>query len=1113
MHYIQAGKAEGRNAKTKEVQEATTVYNGTDYAAVYNYEYYRTNNTDLQSVFGEDSERYLEHFVQSGMSEGRQGSEEFSLSIYKANYADLQAAFGDNNVAYYMHYIQAGKAEGRNAKTLIAPVEGDYIITVDANGGYIGNDTSKNIAVYGGKTDYSLQSVFLENKIIVENSDMHKAFEGWYYDQALTHKVDIMEYVYPSTNITLYAKWVEAYVITFDANGGMFDTGDSIVQLKCIKGKTNYLFAPYAYSREEHKKYDGWTIDKEGTQPFDISNYKDEKDITVYAKWVDCVTVRFDSNGGCFEYINAIDGSTPEIYLMKCKVGDALGTHPYVSNKDPFKLFDGWYFDKEFTKKPDVEMMYLYEPKEDTIFYAKWRDKYRLTMDACGGYLMDDSEKTEIKTIPIIPGDTMSELYVNEPVHKDKHYKFDGWYWDKEYTKPANGYEVAEKDATVYAKWKECFVVTFDANGGYFSNPTSTIRQESYEDGSRYIDGGLPNIDAKDKIFSGWYSDKECTQEIRNGYFFIHGDMTVYAKWEDAYTVTFDGNGGVYGLYDPVTRKMYRKIAVGSNIGKHVETPYDKKNNGKYQFIGWSLNADGTNIVEDVEKYVPTSHVTLYARWHKRVKVTFDANGGQYADSVTQEVRLFNKDECLINSDEPEAASNDQTFAGWYFDKECTKPVGNNYVPINDITVYAKWSESYTITVNANGGSYNSWTDGYVNKETLIKKVVKGNAIGSINKPDKPQDDSNQTFWGWYLDEACTQMVEDLNTYVPTHDIKIYAKWARKPILTLDANGGYFYNSDDDKPTSKTYDMEVNEEIKGESYYAYKSDAVIDGWCLDKECTRPIGSSYRITGDVTLYAKWKYECTIKLVVEGGQFEDGSTEKELKWKANATGLELPNAIHPDQRIKLKKWTEVLVQGACMEYTPYELYNMPITSDMTLKVAWGNICYINYDTQGGKTLEPQETFAGDIIYSSSIPVNQVGESQWLRFEGWYLDKEYTIPFILGETYISQDTTFYAKWGEVTDSPDYMGPRQENEINALVEENAEPGVTTELETEAIQESEDESENSALENVEQETAEILQSETPEAETEVTIQEPTTEESTTEESTIQESESVENSN
>ena len=600
--------------------------------------------------------------------------------------------------------------------------------------------------------------------------------------------------------------------------------------------------------------------------------------------------------------------------------------------------------------------------------------------------------------------------------------------------------------------------------------------------------------------------------------------MTVYAKWEDAYTVTFDGNGGVYGLYDPVTRKMYRKIAVGSNIGKHVETPYDKKNNGKYQFIGWSLNADGTNIVEDVEKYVPTSHVTLYARWHKRVKVTFDANGGQYAGSVTQEVRLFNKDECLINSDEPEAASDDQTFAGWYFDKECTKPVGNNYVPINDITVYAKWSESYTITVNANGGSYNSWTDGYVNKETLIKKVVKGNAIGSINKPDKPQDDSNQTFWGWYLDEACTQMVEDLNTYVPTQDIKIYAKWARKPILTLDANGGYFYNSDDDKPTSRTYDMEANEEIKGESYYAYKSDAVIDGWCLDKECTRPIGSSYRITGDVTLYAKWKYECTIKLVVEGGQFEDGSTEKELKWKANATGLELPNAIHPDQRIKLKKWTEVLVQGACMEYTPYELYNMPITRDMTLKVAWGNICYINYDTQGGKTLEPQETFAGDIIYSSSIPVNQVGEGQWLRFEGWYLDKEYTIPFIQGETYISQDTTFYAKWGEVTDSPDYMGPRQENEINALVEENAEPEVTTELETEAttetitevkdeseedvteseteaIQESEDESENSALE-----TAEILQPETPEAETEVTIQE-----STTEESTIQES--VENLN
>ena len=46
---------------------------------------------------------------------GRQGSAEFNLAAYKANNADLVAAFGDNNQKYYEHYLNSGKAEGRKA--------------------------------------------------------------------------------------------------------------------------------------------------------------------------------------------------------------------------------------------------------------------------------------------------------------------------------------------------------------------------------------------------------------------------------------------------------------------------------------------------------------------------------------------------------------------------------------------------------------------------------------------------------------------------------------------------------------------------------------------------------------------------------------------------------------------------------------------------------------------------------------------------------------------------------------------------------------------------------------------------------------------------------------
>ena len=85
------------------------------YSSVYNFSYYKANNSDLVSMYGDNEWKYLEHFVNSGMKEGRQGSSEFNLAAYKANNPDLVALFGDDNVKYYEHYIAGGKAEGRKA--------------------------------------------------------------------------------------------------------------------------------------------------------------------------------------------------------------------------------------------------------------------------------------------------------------------------------------------------------------------------------------------------------------------------------------------------------------------------------------------------------------------------------------------------------------------------------------------------------------------------------------------------------------------------------------------------------------------------------------------------------------------------------------------------------------------------------------------------------------------------------------------------------------------------------------------------------------------------------------------------------------------------------------
>ena len=115
-HYMSSGKAEGRQATGKVTDiDGVTVYNGVDYAAVYNFNYYVDANPDIKAAFGNDDLAVLSHFVNYGMKEGRRGCEAFNVLTYREKNGDLKAAFGDDLKQYYIHYINYGKNEGRKA--------------------------------------------------------------------------------------------------------------------------------------------------------------------------------------------------------------------------------------------------------------------------------------------------------------------------------------------------------------------------------------------------------------------------------------------------------------------------------------------------------------------------------------------------------------------------------------------------------------------------------------------------------------------------------------------------------------------------------------------------------------------------------------------------------------------------------------------------------------------------------------------------------------------------------------------------------------------------------------------------------------------------------------
>ena len=115
MHYIQHGKGENRDASyTDKIVDPITKWDGVDYSAVYDFEYYYGHNGDLQNALGYDDIALLKHFINFGMKEGRKGKESFSVTGYKNRYSDLRKAFGSDLKQYYLHYIQPGQKENRN---------------------------------------------------------------------------------------------------------------------------------------------------------------------------------------------------------------------------------------------------------------------------------------------------------------------------------------------------------------------------------------------------------------------------------------------------------------------------------------------------------------------------------------------------------------------------------------------------------------------------------------------------------------------------------------------------------------------------------------------------------------------------------------------------------------------------------------------------------------------------------------------------------------------------------------------------------------------------------------------------------------------------------------
>ena len=225
--------------------------------------------------------------------------------------------------------------------------------------------------------------------------------------------------------------------------------------------------------------------------------------------------------------------------------------------------------------------------------------------------------------------------------------------------------------------------------------------------------------------------------------------------------------------------------------------------------------------------------------------ITYELNGGSFADAAVVPETFTRRSNVTLPSLE-NVIRNDSDYGGtykalgWYTDENCS--AGNEITSVENIaqniTVYAKWPQVYTITYNLNGGAF---ANGYAPREKFIQSDV-------VELPESEcflRD--YYIFGGWYTDENCTEENKVTAIENMSGNVAVYAKWT--PVIYKITSRLGVYCSE------TTYTVEDDVTLSQPSY----EEIVFNAWYEDEACSGNSVAGWNAGerhGDIALYADY-----------------------------------------------------------------------------------------------------------------------------------------------------------------------------------------------------------------------------------------------------------------
>lgn len=490
--------------------------------------------------------------------------------------------------------------------------------------------------------------------------------------------------------------------------------------------------------------------------------------------------VSFETNGG-----------TQIEPFRSCKIEKA----PETQKNDA--TFSGWYRSADFSGEP---VSFPYEPAEDTIFYAKWTQKYSVHFATNGG-----SEIAAYKT----------DVITTAPDTTRDGYYFVGWYESSDF----GGEQVQfpyylSESVTLYAKWIKICHVQFETNGGSEVTALDTA-----------IISAAPESTRTGYVLLGWYKESELQNQISFPYV-LTSDSTFYAKWiantDTLYKVehykqntaletniesyVYVESENLAGKTDALTQAVpktyegfiadsYSQVKIAADGSTVVRIFYNRKkytvsfnsnggtgdfvtqnfyygcpqlltgncfSNTGYVFVGWSSSASGEVEYSDQSRFEASRDITLYAVWNEPKTVTYKVQHYKQTTSLGNNYELVSSDTQNLfgkTGELTQAAAKTYTgFTAKQFLQILINESGNSVVKI----YYDR--NSYTVSFNANGAS------GTMSSQTFyygVEQTIKANSF------DKP----GYTFNGWATSSNGQIVYGNKETASIDGDLVLYAQW------------------------------------------------------------------------------------------------------------------------------------------------------------------------------------------------------------------------------------------------------------------------------------------------------------------------------------------------